>query len=306
MTLERELSEQMRIIAHNTNTNVYSASYWPQYRYPYRLAKCNKAWGALRDASYEFMVDSAYQESDVTNLQVIENAIELNPDYIFPKDYPGQPDRTLQSFIEFEELMADRDDLNAMAVPIIQPPHADHLKSNLDFYSNYSKLAVGGLQKYDPMEQIKIILNIREVVGSSVELHGFGIGTSFPMIKAMREYPKHEFLNSIDVSTAERAIRNGQIPDKTLTQHTFQTPYGEKSTTVRAQFSKALLIMINYLLSDLVNERTLEEAYYEETGLPDVHEAVEGVDIRSRHELDFGIAEETADASQATTLSAFN
>jgi hypothetical protein len=113
-------------------------------------------------------------------------------------------------------------------------------------------------------------------------------------------------LDSIDVSTPERANRNGSIPDATMQQREFATPYGEDSTTVRAQFASAILTSINYLLSEKVNERKLDEVYHEQTELGTIEEVIQETDVRSRHDLSFPVTEtDTSMDSQATTLNSF-
>lgn len=268
------------------------------------MAKCNKVWEGMGESCFELMMDSAYQEVEVTNSDVIKAAEQLQADYVFPKDYPGHPEETLASLEEFLELKEARKGFNPEVIPIIQPPHTEHYREHEEYYSQFGRFALGGLQAYDSLEQVQIIKEFRQEVGDYVYLHGFGIGTSLPLIKAIRNYSP--FLNSFDVSTAEQAIRTGNIPDKTMTRHTFETPYGEDSTTVRAQFSKAVLIMLNYLLSHKINEQTLKETYEEETGLSDIHDAVEATSVRSRHELNFGInMDNLSNGMRDTTLVSF-
>jgi len=303
----RELEERMQIIASNTRCRVFSASYNPRYYYPYRLAKASKAWDGLRDSCYELMIDSAFNDPTVTNEDVLEATKQLNGDYIYPKDYPGDADATIDSLREFLELYNARDDINGRVIPILQPPHIDHYREHEGFYEQFSHLAIGGLHPYDPAEQVTIIKQLRDTVGPHTYLHGFGIGTSLPLIKAMRRYAP--LLDSIDMSTAERAVRNGQLPDAALNQHDgFRTPYGEDSTTIRAQFASAVLTSVNYLLSEKVNEEKLDDTYHEETELPVIDDVIRNTDIRSRHDLTYPGDDTTpgaADGSRATTLNSF-
>jgi hypothetical protein len=94
-----------------------------------------------------------------------------------------------------------------------------------------------------------------------------------------------------------------------MTQREFATPYGEDSTTVRAQFASAILTSINYLLSDRVNESKLDDVYHEETELPAIQDVIRETDVRSRHDLQFPVAgeseEESAVTGHATTLESF-
>lgn len=298
------MEERMKIIASNTRCRVFAPSYNPRYYYPYRLAKAGKAWDGLRDSAYELMIDSAFNDADVTNEDVIDGVQRLNGDYVFPKDYPGDAATTFESLQEFLELYENRDDITARAIPVLQPPHVEHYRANEEFYQRFSHLAIGGLHPFDAGEQVTIIKQVRDAVGPHTYQHGFGIGTSLPLIKALRDCAP--LLDSLDVSTPERAIRNGSIPDATMTQREFATPYGGDSTTVRAQFACASLTSINYLLSDKVNERKLDEVYHEETELGAIEDVVRETDVRSRHDLAFPVTNgEQPGQSHATTLSSF-
>lgn len=302
--LMRELEERMKIIASNTRCRVFAPSYNPRYYYPYRLAKCDKAWPGLRDSCYELMMDSSFNDPSVTNETVIEKTAALNADYVYPKDYPGDADATHESLREFLELCTARDDIHAKVIPILQPPHVDHYLEHAEFYGKFSHLAIGGLLPFDGPEQVTIIKQVRDAVGPHTYLHGFGVGTSLPLIKAIRRWPN--MLDSLDVSTGETAIRNGKIPDATLTQREFATPYGEDSTTVRAQFAVSILTSVNYLMSNKVNEQQLEKTYQEETELGTIEAVIEETDITTRHELSFPDVEPGQETtSQATTLNSF-
>lgn len=299
----RELEERMKIIASNTRCRIFSVSYNPRYYYPYRMAKCDKVWGGIRDSAYELMLDSAYKQTGLTNETVIEKSKNFNPDYIFPKDYPGNAERTLSSLQEFLTLYKERNDIHAKPIPIIQAPHVKHYREYQDFYSQFSHFALGGLQKFDPLEQVRIIRDFRDEVGDYAYIHGFGIGTTLPLIKAMRTYSP--FLDSLDVSTAEQAVKNGDMIGASLEQSKVGFPRGVDATTVNAQFSNSILLMLNYMLSDNVNSRKLDELYNEKLGFSDINEAIQDLEITSRHDIDFGVdaSDIQMDSPTSTTLS---
>lgn len=204
------------------------------------------------------IIDSNKGDESVTNEEIIEECVERRTEYVIPKDYVGNAAKTLESLLEFKRLVDKRDTFKAKAIPIIQfdeeagETHADHLKNNKPFYTSHSKLAIGGLQKFDTLEQIKIVRNVRKIVGKDIELHGFGIGTSLKLILALRHNPA--LLDSLDMSTAERMPINGNVPEGgislTQTDSEIPMPNGDGVTAVNGAYAKANLLKINFLLSD--------------------------------------------------------
>jgi hypothetical protein len=255
----RELEERMKIVAENTNARVFSASYNPRYGYPYRLMHADAAMESVREQCYEFIIDSSYNDPDISNRDVLQAAIDCNADYCIPKDFPGEPDRTFDSLREFVSLYQDYESTAIVMAPI-QPPYREHYHAHADFYDQFSHFAIGGLQTFDTtQQQIAAIRRFREAVGDHRYIHALGVGTTLSMIRALRS--DDPFVDSIDISTAERAVKNGMIPDKTWQQKAFELPTGPDSTTVRAQYAKAILYQLNYMLSRLVEDDILEREY---------------------------------------------
>ncbi|SEO99609.1 hypothetical protein SAMN05216388_102628 [Halorientalis persicus] len=267
----REMKERMEIIAKNP-IRVFAASYWPRYGYPYKLQHCEKATDGVRDSCYELIIDSNFEDPSVSNEDVIKAAEKFDADIIIPKDFVGQPTRTLESTKEFLPLVREADTHAKVWAPI-QPPYADHYAAHADFYSEFSHFALGGLQQFEStQEQIDAIEAFREVAGEHVHVHGFGVGTSLEMVKALRR--DRPFLDSIDISTAERALKNSVIPDKSWKQTPFYIPQGTDSTTVRSNFASAVLIMLNYMLGPQVDDDVVS-AYHDQTTLGEVQQMVD-------------------------------
>jgi hypothetical protein len=273
-------------IAAATNVDVFSASYNGRYSWPNKLAHCDGVKQSVRDSCFNLMLDSAYSNDDTTNSDIIKACRQYDPEYIIPKDYPGDAEMTLDSLREFLELYSQEQNQPATVVPVLQPPYAKHYNEYEDFYSQFGCLAVGGLQAYSTEEQITIIKEVRDAVGPHIRLHGFGVGTSFQFVQAQRSH--QNFLDSFDISTAEIAIKCNKIPDGTLKQRAFTMPGGEDSTSVRAQFTVAVLVQLNYILSHKVDMNRLREEYETETELQSLQSIIEGTEVRSRHQLNFG------------------
>ena len=255
----RELEERMKIVAENTSARVFSASYNPQYGYPYRLMHADAAIESIREQCYELIIDSSYKDPDISNHDVLQAAIGCNADYCIPKDFPGDPDRTLDSCKEFVSLYRDHES-TAIVIAPIQPPYREHYLDNADFYNQFSHFALGGLQRFDTtQQQIAAIKRFREAVGDHRYVHALGVGTTLSMVRALRG--DDPFVDSIDISTAERAVKNGSIPDKTWQQVEFEIPTGPDSTTVRAQYAKAILYQLNYMIGRLVDDDILKQEY---------------------------------------------
>lgn len=270
--MHRELKERMKLISDNTRARVFSASYNPRYSYPYRLQNAPNACQPVRDACYELMVDSGFNDDSVTNDTVLEKAEKFNADYVFPKDYPGEQHRTHVSLSDFLSKY-QQSNCNAKMIVVLQPPYDRQYLNHEQFYSQFSHFALGGLHSLDsPEAQVSAIKKFREVAGTHCYVHALGVGTSLEMIRAIRENPR--LVDSIDCSTAETTIKNNVIPDKSWKQTPFFIPEGIDSTSVRARFSAAILYMLNYMLGTRVDDENLEQAYYEQTTLGEVDQAI--------------------------------
>lgn len=270
------------VISMNTIAMPIPASAWSAYPYPLKLAPTGKLYEKLRKSCFTMYLDSAFEDPISTD-ELYADAVERNVDYVFSNDTPFDAEATLESTKQLLKLRDNHTIRSPSIIPVIQPPHRDHLEKHWEFYKPFGQLALGGLQGYKPVEQVAAIEDVRELIGSSRDIHGFGIGTSLPVIKGLRENP--DLLDTFDISTPETAVTNGKVPDASLTQHSdFVIPHGNRSSLPNCAWSKAILLQINYLLSPQVKETHIEEAFYEQTGLHTVQEGIQAVDIESRHE----------------------
>lgn len=261
----------MRIVARNTTARVFAAGVNAAYWYPYKLLPAHEAnRPSVRDSCFELIVDSGYTQEQLTNKDVIEAAAEIGADYLIMKDRPGDQQATHNALEEFITLYNDHVDCAAKPFVVLQPPYREHYRNHEDVYSRFSHFALGGLHQFDPWQQIGAIRQFREAVGSQVYVHALGIGTDLEIIRALRREPR--LIDSLDVSTAESAIKNNKIPDKTWKQSRFYIPRGVGSGDVRARFASAILDMLNFCLSDLLDDDEVTEQYEHQTVLGDVAE----------------------------------
>jgi len=290
MTYESQFREEMDIIREaKQRCMIYSASYNPRYYYPFKLRAVGKGWEALDKSCFELMIDSNINDDTVTNEEVLDEAVETQATKIIPKDYPGQPERTLESLIEFKTLAEEKyGGIAADVIPVLQDPHAGHLKEHIDHYEQYSHIAIGGMKgnAYPAEEKIRRIKQVRDVVGDSTHIHGFGMGCSISLIKAIRQNPN--LLDSLDMSTAEKMVMNGKVADWTLNQKRPKPPmpYGDDKSTVNGGFSKAVLVMLNYMLTGRVNESKLEEMFYNELGFDKLEKIIAASNDETTYEAD--------------------
>lgn len=317
----KQFEGQMSIIRQAASRcKIYAASYNSHYWYPFKLSKVGKGWDALDRSCIEMILDSNVQDGGVSNEEVLEEAIKRRPAKVVPKDYVNDPEATRESLIEFEELANAEPEFRSDIIPVIQGDHVDHLERYDAFYDQYSYLAIGGMLGIEPLEQVKIIKEVREHVGNNVYLHGFGVGTSLHLIKALRHNP--DLLDSLDMSTAETMVKNGKTADWTFKQakpefpmsdstgdvgmRVLPMPYGDEKSVVNGGFSMSTLVMLNYMLSDLVDEDRLEEMFYDQLGFGELEKLMVNADSRDRSEVDFTDLNAARDTSGSATLDSFS
>lgn len=317
----KQFEGQMSIIRQAASRcKIYAASYNAHYWYPWKLSKAGKGWDALDRSCIEMILDSNVQDESVTNKEVLAEAIKRRPAKVIPKDYVDDPEATRESLLEFEELASNESEFRSEIIPVIQRDHVDHLEKHAEFYERYSYLAIGGMLGIEPLEQVKIIKAVRDHVGDNTYLHGFGMGTSLHLIKALRHNP--QLLDSVDMSTAEQMVMNAKTTDWTFKQRepefpladrsgkvdmrVLPMPYGDEKSVVNAGFSMATLVMLNYMLSDLVDESKLEEMFYEQLGFDELEQLLANADPRDQNEVDFSDMASVGNTSGSATLDSFS
>ncbi len=224
--------------------------------YPYRLVPADKITSRVRNAATELMIDSAINDPSMTNAKVLEKAIEYSAQWVIPKDYQGEIDKTHESVLEFVELVEESNFGGNIMFPI-QPPHDEHYKRYEEFYSQVSHLAVGGVKDADPQEQIQAVKDLREVAGPHKFIHGLGMGCSMEIMEEAANNP--DFLDSMDTSTYERLPKYGKLADKEWKQRKVSLPGGENISSLNGIATELMVYQANYQLTPFVNGDDSEE-----------------------------------------------
>ncbi|WP_302083121.1 hypothetical protein [Salinibaculum rarum] len=258
ITASRKKNALQKILRHNNICKIWiGGTQNDRYDYPYRLVPADKATERIRDSAQELMLDSSINDPSLTNRDVIEKAIELDVQWVIPKDYWGDIERTHESIIEFLDLY-DNSDCRAKIIIPMQPPHDKHYLKYEDFYAQFSHFAIGGLKDAGAEKQIKAAETFRDVVGDHKWIHGLGMGCSKKIINALRE--KDPFLDSIDAGTFETAPgQYGKVAGNDWIQHSFDYPSGDEIATLTAIQMEYLAYQANYQLTPFANEFNKEK-----------------------------------------------
>jgi len=206
-----------QVIGDNTLCTIYSSGVNRGYSYPYRMVRWEEVTPTHRELALELIVDSGFNNDSTTHEEVLEEAKRVNADYLIPKDYPGKPDESVEMMKQFMDIY-DAESDSPKPYMVIQPPLADTFERYSDFYSQFGRLAVGGLKNASPETQTDELYEFwnalqacPEVDETTVEIHGFGLGLSPEVVLFLRTYP--HVLDSVDVSTPEQSIKYNQVPD---------------------------------------------------------------------------------------------
>jgi len=228
--------------------DIYIGSNMATYFYPYRCQDVGHAWQKVRHiAKWGYILDSDYDDDDVTNDQIIETAREVDPTFVVPKDYPGEQRRTFHSTIDFLDKWDDVDHPARVLIPL-QPPFEESYPS-VNQYDNY---ALGGLKPLPPAEQVEHLKRANEVMDDDDYVHAFGLGACRDLVDAIRACP--DLVDSLDLSTPERMAKNQTWPDREWTQAQSYVCSGPMSTIVRGTIALGIAMRLNFELSPLPNE----------------------------------------------------
>lgn len=241
-----------------------------RFFYPYRLQPADPQTVShrAREQAVEFIVDSDFNNPDVSNGDVIDHAIEYDATYIVPKDYVSTPDngltdreareKTTESLAEFFDLYEDADVAANVIIPL-QPPHDVHYDTITERFGDFAYYAVGGVAKADPKVKVNAARTARDAVGPYKHLHGFGFGPTFEVIQTLRHEPG--LLDSMDSSTLENNSVAGATIDKWGDTVKVPVAKGDDTTSVHGSLIRFGLTHINYMLSPLCDDDELEDEY---------------------------------------------
>jgi hypothetical protein len=254
--------------------DVYIAGVNPRYSWPNRLIAANKACQSVVDSAETVIIDSVVNDPWYAVDDILDTAHDLDIEYVIGKDWPPAVDpcekggvHPAEALGHFRDKYTDHDCDAAVIVPVF-PPFDDTLRGvQGDWIDHY---ALGGMRTMSGEKQVTHIRRFRERVGYDVAVHGLGVGTSVELINAIRssaeEDPKNPLLDSLDISTPERAVANNKIPNKRWQQQRVPFPTGDDSTTVRAGFAAAIARMLEYELTPECDDDMFETADFATLG----------------------------------------
>ena len=252
----REIEARERVIEH-CPIDVYVAGINDRYSWPFRLVNANEASRpALRKTCETLIVDSVIGDPYFAVEDVLDAAHEIGADYVVGKDWPPFADPADEGGIHAAEALNHfmmrykRQECDAgVIVPLFPPFAADALHGVRGEWIDY--YALGGLRDLSGEQQVAHIREFRKRVGYEADAHGLGVGTSPALIAALRESIEagSPLLDSFDISTPEKAVRNNKIPSRSWTQQRNPLPSGTDSTTVRAGFAESITRMLAYELT---------------------------------------------------------
>jgi len=249
---------------------------------PYGLAPpsdTDRGARRVNPSSWSFIMDSKIGDDDVTNEDLIEAAADLDPqpEYVVPKDYLHDPERTSESVREFMDLYEESSLTSEVIIPL-QPTsagspenpdmkspnydHSDHYDTLKDEFVGVSTWGLGGVKEADTSIQMNAAKAFRKHVREfprGPRLHMFGAGASVEFVRTIRQNPR--LIQSADCATITRQLISGRMVDKYLdySDDDFSLPHGNNSTTVLGQFIQAGLTMLAYLLGPDLDDDDLDD-----------------------------------------------
>lgn len=258
--------------------DVYSMSISPRWGWPYKLMSYYEARPGAADSAETVIVDSGQNRwgspddvleaaanvdadyvfaTDVTGWEDPENR-DHNPAYPDPEDYGSVFDAAIEGIRRFIERARELGVVHRTIVPI-QPPYVAFLDALDDrgLLRGVSYIAIGGLLDIDDVdERIEALQAVRERVGSSTKVHALAPGTDIEMVQALREQPA--LVDSLDVSTPERAPPNDKVPDASWHQDRSVFPRGKEGSTVKMASATRVALQLTHMLSPLCKwEKTM-------------------------------------------------
>jgi hypothetical protein len=243
------------ILARNNVTEIWlGGSQNTRVDYPYRLIPAPRCRDKIRHAAHTLAIDSDISDPTVTNERILQTALEYDAQFVFPKDYIGDIERTQDSLEEFAQLAHEHNFPGTVIFPL-QPPHDRHYNQYKDFFDSKSHIAVGGVKNCSPADQLEAVRAVRSLAGPHTWIHGLGFGASERILTGLQRNPG--LLDSLDASTFERLPRFDKIAGADWQQQQLELPHGAERTTLNARITELLVYMANYQLSSLREDYAL-------------------------------------------------
>lgn len=162
--------------------------------WPFRMFPPSEVYPRYVEVSEQYIVDSAFNDPNTTNKDVLDTAHEVGADMVVLEDvyqdYVGTVDRVLSGLETVEDHSFSGQAICPLQEPII------------DCYEELGEpdyVAIGGLKDADESTKIAAAQELRRFAGPDTYIHGLGWGASEKLIDAIRSDPN--LLDSIDAQT---------------------------------------------------------------------------------------------------------
>jgi len=248
------------------------AASYNKHPWPYRLQHAGECY----DASFKWgnvrILDSGFNNPDITNRDVLEKAVERGATEVVAKDYVGDREATTESLKEFIELH-DPDEHPVAWVPL-QPPYDEHYRDVRELVENshlQPRYMLGGLARESTEERIEQLLAFREVAGRGPVVHGLGWGLQDELVELIRAEPW--VLDSLDNSTPSKCIQHGDtILDAKWNERDFDFLKGEYRDAIGGLGELLMWFQAAHRLTPFSNEefKASDRRHPDQTALPGV------------------------------------
>jgi hypothetical protein len=255
--------------------DVYSASINPAWGWPWKLQSYYEARPGASDSCETLIIDSGFNRWGSPN-DVLQAAAKTDAGLVMATDVTGMEDPSrrghndsmpdtgdvfqyaLTGIQRFIDRARELDILDRVMLPV-QPDYLEFLDACEDrgWLAEVSSVSVGGLLGVpDVHNHIDALHDVRARLGDDYHIHALAPSTDPAMIRELRN--NASLVDSLDVSTPERAPANDKIPDASWDQGGHFFPRGTKSSTIRAQASTLIAVQLAHMLSPLCTDETFE------------------------------------------------
>lgn len=257
---------RLELILDECPIEIYAASSL-KHPWPYRLQKAGDCAPASFWRSQHRILDSNIMDPELTNEEILEEAVEKEATAVVAKDYlpfkiydsreynlpeiteaTSHWEATLQSIQRFIDL--HNPEKHPPAYIPVQPPYKDHIGEIRDLIQEShleERYMLGGLKNAKPEKRIQQAKEAREVVGTEPILHGLGWGLSDTLVKELRTNP--ELIDSVDNSGPSQAVMNDGLLDKHWQFRPFGLVEGDLGNSVAGWFEFGMLLQAAHRLS---------------------------------------------------------
>jgi len=233
--------------------DVYIASNMP-YDYPYKLVKPKYVSQRVVDSAITTIMDSGIGD-DTTNAEVIDLATEYDTDFVVACDELNDIEATVANIHEFMDIWNDSDCRATPLIPL-QPPHVDcYNRLDIDA-AHYMLGGIGGKSREVSTTDIMHSIEQFRQVDAKASLHLLGIGANHKLMQWLSHPHRQSWVQSLDCSTPDQCVINGEIYDISLKRQSFETLTGDGCTVSVYGLAKELALILNDAIFDLFRTET--------------------------------------------------